>query len=525
MRPIRAAAAVLGTSAGWVLAVAAAGALAAPEPFEPVPRELIIHFKEGSPAERALAGARRLHRGVSVVKIDAGDDRPRRGKPDSRAERWSRLHAQMDNWRGREGVRRVEPNHYGRFEAVPDAPAPNDPEFADQWWLGAVGALGLWPIGRGEGVTVALVDSGVSLTHPDLAANLEADGYDFGDRDANPEDGLGHGTGVAGVIAALTDNGLGVAGLAPAVRLLPLKINVGNTTQFDAATVAEAVDYAVAKGVRVINLSVVFEQPNEWLRERIQNALDHGIAVVAAAGNDGNAVWFPADMPGVIAVASTDREGGLYSSSSRGPEVAIAAPGTSILTTRRDGGYASVSGTSYAAPMVSAALAALMSINDSLPVATLKSLLRETATPLTDQSVGQPFGQLNAALAALTLLPAMTPTPGPWTPQRSFEASYRVPPLVAPADIYVAVATPAGEFALLPDCSWAEVASAGYRPFARAYSAAEPGAGVLFGPGGLCAAVPLAGLPAGIYVWRVAATTGAGRLIGAVNSEAIEVAR
>lgn len=521
IRPRSVRAALRRLAAGLFLSAIAAGASAAADLPEPVPRELIVHYRQGSPAERVLAGARKVRRGVGVITVD-GDDRPRRGTSDSRAEhaeKWRRLRAHMDRWRAREGVRLVEPNYVGRFEAVPDAPAPDDPEFANQWWLGAVGALGLWPIGMGQGVRVALVDSGVSLTHPDLAANLDPDGYDFGDHDSVPEDGLGHGTGVAGIIAALTDNGRGVAGLAPAVRILPIKINRGNTTSFDVATVAEGVDYAVDKGVRVINLSVVFEQPTELLRERIQNALDRGVAVVAAAGNGAGSVDFPANIPGVIAVAATDREGALYSTSNRGPEVSIAAPGTTIFTTRRDGGYTSVSGTSYAAPMVSAAIAALMSINDSLSVTTLKSLLQAAATPV----AGQPFGQLNAALAAVHLLPAMTPAPGLWTPQRSFEASYRVPPLAAPADIHVAVTTPAGEFALLPDCTWADVAAAGYQPFARAYTVAEPGSGILFGPGGICAPVPLAGLPGGIYTWRVAATTAAGRLIGAVNSEAIEI--
>lgn len=497
------------------LLLLASGARAAP-PEAPAPRELIVHFREGSDLGGAASGARRVRPGVHVIAVDS-DDRA------THAERWRRLQEHMESWRGRAGVRLVEPNHSGRFEAVPDAAPPSDPEFSNQWWLRAVGALGLWPIGQGRGIKVALVDSGVSLAHPDLAANLDAGGYDFGDDDPDPNDGLGHGTGVAGVLAAVANNGVGIAGLAPAVRVLPIKVSVADTSAFTASTVAQAVDYAVAKGARVINLSVTFDQPTELLRLSIRSALDRGIAVVAAAGNSAGPVAFPANLPGVIAVAATDRQGGLYITSNRGPEVAIAAPGADILTTTLRAGYASQNGTSFAAPMVAGAMAALMSINDSLPVATLVSLLRSAAIPVAGQSFGQPFGQLQAGLAAAGLLPAMTLSAGPWTSQRSFEAAYRLPPSVSPADLYVAVATPVGEYVLLPDCTWAGVSAAGYKPFARGYSAAAPTSGVLFGQGGVCAPIPLAGLPAGAYNWHVAATTPASGLIGAVNSEAMEI--
>jgi hypothetical protein len=501
----------------------ASGALAAPSD-ELVPRELIVHFKEGAHVEMAAADGRRVRPGVSVVAVDS-DDRTDRA---DHAEKWRRLHQSMERWRARAGVRLVEPNYYGRFEAVPEAAPPNDPEFANQWWLGAVGALGLWPIGQGQGIKVAVVDSGVSLTHPDLAANLESDGYDFGDDNADPNDGFGHGSGVAGVLAALTNNGIGVAGLAPAVRVLPIKVSIADTSLFTADRVARAVDYAVDKGARVINLSLTFnpDQATELLRQRIQSAIDRGIAVVAAAGNSAGPVAFPASMPGVIAVAATDRQGGLWTSSNHGPEVAIAAPGTGILTTKLRDGYAvQPDGTSFAAPMVAGAIAALMSINDSLPVTTLVSLLRSAATPIAGKSIGQSFGQLQAGLAAASLLPAMTLPAGAWTSRRSFEAAYRLPPFGSPADLYVAVTTPVGEYVLLPDCTWAGVSAVGYQPFARGYSAVAPASGVLFGQGGVCAPIPLVGLPAGAYNWRVAATdAAAGSLIGAVNSEAMQIA-
>ena len=500
----------------WAAMVAllfvSSGVFAAPS-GDPVPRELIVHFAEGWQDAEAAAGGRRVRPGVSVVAVDSD------GRIDH-AEQWRRLHQSMERWRGRPGVRLVEPNYYGRFEAVPEAAPPNDPEFAKQWWLTTVDVLGLWPIGQGYGIKVAVVDSGVSLTHPDLAGNLESDGYDFGDNDPDPDDALGHGTAVAGIIAALANNGVGIAGLAPAVRLLPLKVSVAGTDLFTHDTVARAVDYAVAKGVRVINLSLTFSQPTELLRQSIQSALDGGIAVIVAAGNNAGAVAFPANLPGVIAVAATDRDGALYATSNRGPEVAIAAPGADIISTALAGGYATHSGTSFAAPMVVGAMAALMSVNASLPAVTLASQLQSTATPV----AGQPFGQLQVARAAVSLLPAIKLGAGAGTSQRSFEADYRLPPFGSSVDLYVALTTPTGEFSLLPDCTWADVAVAGYRPFVRGYRSTASASGVLFGAGGVCAAIPLVGLPVGTYNWRAAAINAdSGSIIGTVNSETVEL--
>lgn len=477
------------------------------------PRELIVHSAAGLQSALMTGGARWARPGISVVRVE-GDERA------DPAEKWRRLRLAMEHWRAQAGVRLVEPNYYGRFEAVPEAAPPNDPEFVNQWWQQTVGVLGLWPIGLGRGIKVAVIDSGISLTHPDLVGNLDDGGYDFGDDDSNPDDLLGHGTAVAGIIAASANNGIGIAGIAPAVRLLPLKINTAGDNSFTHDAVAQAVDYAVAKGARVINLSLTFNEPTELLRQSIQSALDRGVAVIVAAGNAAGPVAFPANMPGVIAVAATDRQGILAASSNRGPEVAIAAPGADIITTTLAAGYAACNGTSCAAPMVAGAMAALMSINTSLPAATLASQLQSTATPV----AGQPFGQLQAGLAAAGLLPAVTLRADNSATQSSFEADYRLPPFGAPADLYVAVVTPAGEFSLLADCTWADVALAGYRPLVQGYRSTASDSGVLFGESGVCAAIPLAGLPVGAYNWRAAAIDAlSGGIIGAVNSETFEI--
>ena len=480
---------------------------------DPPPREFIVHFAADGHSAPMAAGRQSIRPGISVVRV-AGDDSA------DHAEKRRRLHRDMERWRAQAGVRLVEPNYYGRFEAVPDAAPPNDPEFVNQWWQQTVGVLGLWPIGVGSGIKVAVIDSGVSLTHPDLVGNLDGDGYDFGDNDPNPDDLLGHGTAVAGIIAASANNGVGIAGVAPAARLLPLKVSSAGSDLFTHETVAQAVDYAVTKGVRVINLSLTFNEPTERLRLSIQDALDRGVAVIASTGNGAGPVPFPANMPGVIAVAATDRQGMLAASSNRGPEVAIAAPGEDVISTARGGGYAARGGTSFSAPMVAGAMAALMSIDAALPTATLASQLKSAATPIP----GLSYGQLQVRQAASSLLPSVLPRISTSTYNRSFEADYRLPPFGAGADLYVAVATPVGEFSLLADCTWVNVAVAGYRPLVRGYRSMAAASGVLFGSGGVCAAIPLAGLPIGIYNWRVAAVDAlSGGTIGAVNSETIEI--
>ena len=480
---------------------------------DPPPREFIVHFAAHSQSALMAPGGRWIRPGTSVVRVE-GDERA------DRAEKWRRLHLAMGRWRARAGVLLVEPNYYGRFETLPAAEPPNDPEFVNQWWQQTVGVLGLWPIGVGRGIKVAVIDSGVSLTHPDLVGNLDADGYDFGDNDSNPDDLLGHGTAVAGIIAASANNGVGVAGIAPGARLLPLKVSEASTDLFTHETVAQAVDYAVTKGVRVINLSLTFSAPTERLRLSIQDALDRGVAVIVATGNGSGPVPFPANMPGVIAVAATDRQGMLSASANRGPEVAIAAPGEDIISTARGGGYAARSGTSFAAPMVAGAMAALMSINGALPTVTLASQLQTAATPIPSQ----PYGQLQVRQAASGLLPSVLPRMDTSTSNRSIEVDYRLPPFGAAADLYIAVAAPAGEFSLLADCTWANVAVAGYRPLVRGYRSAASASGVLFGRGGICAAIPVAGLPIGTYNWRIAAIDAvSGGVIGTINSEVFEV--
>ncbi|MDW8060726.1 MAG: S8 family serine peptidase [Thermomicrobium sp.] len=294
---------------------------------------------------------------------------------------------------GRSGIDVIEPAVRLHYEW-----SPSDPVIGQQSWLTVTGFPDAWDstIGRSD-VIVAVIDSGVALEHPDLAGQL-LPGYDYLHRDPVPEDEVGHGTAVAGIIAAAV-NGIGIVGGAPNVRILPLK--VGDQTGASSLSIAEAIYGAIERGAQVINLSLGADTPSATLERAIEQAYDKGVVVVAAAGNTPDAVTFPASYPEVIAVGGATADGKrLASFSSRLTRVDLVAPGENVVTTTWDGrepGWEPRTGTSFAAPMVSAAAALLRSVAPDSSVEWVRQALRETARPL--DPPGQP-GAGSGLLAA-----------------------------------------------------------------------------------------------------------------------------
>lgn len=266
---------------------------------------------------------------------------------------------------------------------------PSDPLFPQQGWRTVTGFPQAWEdtIGRAD-LLVAVIDSGVAAGHPDLAGKL-VPGYDYLHRDPEPDDEVGHGTAVAGIIAAAAD-GRGIVGGAPGVRILPLK--VGDQSGASSLLIAEAIYGAIERGAQVINLSLGADTPSATLKRAIEEAYDRGIVVVAAAGNTPDAVTFPASYPEVIAVGGATADGKrLASFSSRLTRVDLIAPAENVLTTSWDGrhpGWEPRTGTSFAAPIVSAAAALVRSVAPDSSVEWVRQSLRETAQPL--DPPGQP---------------------------------------------------------------------------------------------------------------------------------------
>lgn len=236
-----------------------------------------------------------------------------------------------------------------------------------EWALTTLDAHRAWDISRGKGVTVAVIGSGIDASHPDLKGQVVR-GADFGDRssvDGRHDQGTetSQGTGVAGIIAATTRNfhGNGLHGLAPQVRLLPLRVYRNDRPAVTAT--AKAIRYAADHGARVINVSVSFTRADKALRSAVEYAVHTKDAVlVAGAGDNGagnNATTYPAALPGVVAVSATNKKGAVWPGSHHGRNVTLAAPGVDILTTARNADYWSGNGTMYAAPWVSAGAALL----------------------------------------------------------------------------------------------------------------------------------------------------------------------
>jgi len=232
--------------------------------------------------------------------------------------------------------------------------APNDSLAAGQWGLTTVRAPEAWdllPVPT-PGVTVAVVDSGICAAHPDLQGRITSDGWDFVQNDATPQDEFGHGCAVSGIIAANSNNGLGIAGVAPNANVMPLRV-LDATGIGRYSNVAAAIVYAVDNGAQAINLSLGGPNPSTVLQEAVNYAEARGVRVIAAAGNGASEqVYYPAAYPSVVAVGSVDQNLQRSSFSNFGPDVDLYAPGSNIMTTRLDGSFQTASGTSVAAPYV-----------------------------------------------------------------------------------------------------------------------------------------------------------------------------
>ncbi|MDN5326644.1 MAG: cell wall-associated protease [Moorella sp. (in: firmicutes)] len=308
----------------------------------------------------------------------------------------------------------VEPNYPVRMTYV-----PNDPLFNDQWALQTINAARAWDklVPNRNPVIVAVVDSGIDFYQEDLQGRILLDGaWDFVLNDSYPLDLDGHGTEVAGIIAAATGNATGIAGTAGRqnVQILPLRVfNLQGLA--DTYLVSQAITYAVDNGAQVINLSLGGPQYSQVLADAVTYAWEHGAVVVAAAGNDSGPVSYPAALPHVIAVAASDGGDRVADFSNHGPQVMVAAPGVDVLTTGISyPGYIYVAGTSLAAPFVSAAAAIIKSqLPDAGPDGVAEIIRKgvvDIGPPGKDDYAG--YGRLDLDLVAAQLADAGTPGSG-----------------------------------------------------------------------------------------------------------------
>jgi serine protease len=273
---------------------------------------------------------------------------------------------------------------------------PDDPCYRYQWHMNQVGLPAAWKMGQGKGVTVAVIDTGVSAV-PDLAGIELVEGYNFVAGSPDARDDHGHGTHVAGTIAQATNNHLGVAGVAFGAKIMPLKV-LSASGSGSMGAIAQAIRYAADHGAQVINMSLGGPFPTSAIRNAVKYARGKGVTVVAAAGNDGRGkVGYPAKYPEVFAVAATQFDETTTFYSNWGPEVDIAGPGGNVRVDQNGDGkpdgvlqntvvpgntsktdYLLFMGTSMASPHVAGVAALVVGAGVTKPDA-VEGLLRATA--------------------------------------------------------------------------------------------------------------------------------------------------
>ncbi len=327
--------------------------------------------------------------------------------------------------------------------------SPDDERWPEQWALHTIQAAQAWDIAHCQGTVVAVLDTGIQLDHPDLRSVLWTNQGEIPDNGVDDDgngktddthgwhfyqncntgvcvpqenrilqDDNGHGTHVSGIIAAQTDNGIGIAGVSWGAEAMTVKVldAYGDGYYSD---VAAGIIYAVDNGARVINLSLGGQEPSQLLQDAVNYAHDRGVLTVAAAGNDGGHVLYPAACDNVMAVAASDRDDQRAGFSNYGPQVDIAAPGDGILSTWPWlDGYYHKRGTSMAAAHVSGAAALLWSWRPDFSNAQIRHRLTIQADDVNAESYPgyDPYigwGRLNVyqTLAGLPPGPTLTPSP------------------------------------------------------------------------------------------------------------------
>ncbi|MNS20151.1 Thermophilic serine proteinase precursor [compost metagenome] len=276
-----------------------------------------------------------------------------------------------------------------------------DPMMDQQWSLSKINAAGAWAVTKGDAKTVvAVVDTGVDYNHPDLAGRV-IKGYDFANKDEDPMDGQGHGTHCAGIVAAGLDNGVGVAGVAPGVSILAVKVlsDAGSGSTDD---VCAGIVYAADHGASVISLSLGGSGGQQAKQAAVDYALSKGAVVVAAMGNNGKEMQvYPGGSKGVIGVGATTAEDTRATFSNFGDWISVGAPGHKILSSVPGGGYQAFSGTSMATPAVAGLAALIRSQYPTLSAKEVQARIEGSAVDLGTPGFDKEFGhgRIDAAAA------------------------------------------------------------------------------------------------------------------------------
>ncbi len=390
----------------------------------------------------------------------------------------------------------------------------------------------LLELGTGEDTIVAVVDTGISFSVfgqavainekeiPDDGIDNDNNGYvddylgwDFGEMDVYPADLQGHGTQVSSMLLSV----------APDTRILPIKVSVGNNTSFSTGAAAEAIYYAASRGVDVINMSFSTADFSYAIFTAVTHALDAGILVVAATGNDGRALQFPASMDGVVAVGSHDAAGSPSWFSPVGDTMGLLGPGENVCVTDRDGTIVRVSGTSFSAPVAAGAGAVLKSMNPHLTPLSLRRILYKGTVDILDPGYDIYSGYGN--ISAERIFSAATPRVR--VPDRVARGSLPavaidLPPTDVVTDVYFALMF--NDTILWMDAagSWSDAADFYFAPF-HTHLMTDFTTLKVYGDDGLYGVVDTAPHPPENYLWVTAIFDNNGIILGPVSWAAMRL--
>lgn len=346
------------------------------------PQEIIVKFKDNVSDSKAKSLAVKAKDEVKektpkfhVIKVKDGN-----------------VEAAIAEYEASGDVEYAEPNYTYHASWTPnDTYFSNGVQYAPQ----KVSAQSAWDITRGSSSTkIAILDTGVDYNHPDLAGKV-IKGYDYVDNDWDPMDRHDHGTHAAGIAAAQTNNARGIAGMAPSVSIYAVRVlDANGSGSLD--DIANGIYHAVDSGAKVVSLSLGGPSGSTSLQNAVNYAVSKGSVVVVAAGNENtSAPSYPAYYSGAIAVAATDRNDNRASFSNYGSWVDVAAPGVDIASTVRNGGYAYMSGTSMACPLV-AGIAGLLA-SQGRSAANIRAAIENTADYVPGTGSYYSKGRVNAA--------------------------------------------------------------------------------------------------------------------------------
>jgi thermitase len=354
-----------------------------------VPGRLLVRFRDSVPANEARTAIQSVQArsigeipGIGVYIVELPPNASEVAFQNAFRQRVDVEFAELDHIRPHQQLQQI---------------TPNDPQFGSEWHLPKISAPAAWSVTTGStGIIIAIADTGVDSSHPDLVAKVVA-GWNVNDNNSDTRDVYGHGTKVAGTTAAATNNGLGVASIAWNCWIMPVRVSLTNGSAYD-STIAGGIIWAADHGARVVNVSYKVTG-SSTVSSAAKYLYNKGGVVTISAGNYSTFESIPND-PYIITVGATDPSDLLYSFSNTGTAIDLVAPGC-VTTTTNGGGYAGACGTSFSAPVVAGVAALVLSANPNLSASQVTNILQSSADDLGsngwDTTFG--FGRVNAARA------------------------------------------------------------------------------------------------------------------------------